>query len=48
MEYFIINNCAKKGVILAKDELAEILEAEMLYLERLGLIDEEGPDRYCN
>lgn len=48
MEYFIINNCAKRGVILAKEELAEILEAEMIYLEQLGLIDEEGPGKYCN
>lgn len=41
MAYFIINQCAKKGIYLNFDELQEILDAEILYLEQQGLIDED-------
>ena len=48
MNYFIINECAKKEIILTYDELEEILDAETIYLESLGLIDEEGVQKHFN
>ena len=48
MEYFIINQCARKSIYLTFEELQEILEAEMIYLEQQGLIDEEGASQYLN
>ncbi|MBC5772794.1 hypothetical protein H8S95_01855 [Pontibacter sp. KCTC 32443] len=48
MEYFIINLCAKKGIYLTYEELQEILDAEMIYLEQQGLIDDEGASHFLN
>jgi len=48
MEYFIINECVKKDIILTYDELREILDAETIYLRSLGLIDNEGVQKHYN
>jgi hypothetical protein len=48
MEYFIINECVKKDIILTYDELREILDAETIYLRSLGLIDDEGVQKHFN
>lgn len=48
MEYFIINQFAKKNIYITFEELQEILDAEMLYLEQQGLIDDEGASQYLN
>jgi hypothetical protein len=42
MHYFIIHHLAKQNIILTSNDLREVLEAETIYLEKLGLIDEEG------
>lgn len=48
MEYYIIHECAKKEIILTYEELQEISDAEDKYLESLGLIDNEGNQKYFN
>lgn len=48
MEYFIINKCAKKDIYLTFEELQEILNAEMIYLEQQGIIDDEDVSQYLN
>ena len=47
-EYYIINRCAQEDIFLTPEELYEILDAETLYLESLGLIDEEGMAPFYN
>jgi len=39
MSYFIINNAVKKNIILMKNELEEIFELELQYMEETGLIE---------
>ncbi|HOY32590.1 MAG TPA: hypothetical protein PKW80_11995 [Bacteroidales bacterium] len=50
MEYYIIQKCVQKGIILTYDDLMEILGAETDYLESLGLIEEtdESPEQWLN
>ena len=48
MDYFIINECAKKDIILTYDELKEVMDAETIYLKSLGLIDEDGMQKHFN
>jgi hypothetical protein len=48
MEYYIINECAKQDIFLTPEELEEILEAEVVYLRSLGLIDDEGLAPFYN
>jgi hypothetical protein len=42
MEHFIIHECVKSNIILTHEEFLELLEAETIYLDSLGLIDDEG------
>ena len=48
MEYFIINECVKKDIVLTYEELSDIMEAETIYLRSLGLIDDEGIQKHFN
>jgi len=48
MEYYIIQECAKKEIILTFEELGEILDGETKYLGELGLIDEDGIQKLYN
>ena len=48
LEYFVINKCAKLDIIMTYDEFQEILEAEIIYLDSIGLIDEEGDQKFYN
>lgn len=48
IEYFIIHECAKRGIILTYEELEDIMEGETVYLRSLGLIDDEGIQKHFN
>ena len=39
MSYFVINNAVKKNIILMKDELEEIFELELWYMDEFGFIE---------
>lgn len=46
MEYYIIHECVKSDIILTHEEFLEILEAETIYLDSLGLVDDEGVQKH--
>ena len=48
MEYYIIQECAKKEIILTYEELAQILDGEEIYLRSQDLIDDDGIQKLCN
>lgn len=48
MDYYIIHECAKKGIILTYEELEEIMEGETIYLRKLGLVDDDGVQKHFN
>ncbi|PRY14335.1 hypothetical protein CLV24_104145 [Pontibacter ummariensis] len=48
MEYYIINQCAKKDIYLSYEDIQAILNAELIYLEQQGLLDDEVPGKYLN
>jgi hypothetical protein len=48
MEYFIIHECVKSDIILTHEEFLDILEAENIYLDSLGLIDDLGIQKHFN
>jgi len=39
MSQFIINFCADKNIVISKDELADILDGELDYMQSIGSID---------
>jgi hypothetical protein len=48
LAYFIIHRCAQKDIYLTHQELREIMDAETVYLEQIGVIDDGGLGKYYN
>jgi hypothetical protein len=48
MDYYIIHECAKKGIILTYEELEDLMEGETIYLRKLGLVDDDGVQKHFN
>jgi len=48
MQEYIISECAKVSIHLTQNDIEEILEAEAIYLEKIGLIDDEGMQSFHN